>query len=348
MTRLRDSRWVQPGWSTLPLRLFLGVTFAYAGLYKLTDSTYLNASKPTSIQQQMAGFEHTSPIHGLISIAGHAPVAFGLLIAFGELAVGIGVLLGLFTRVAALGGMLLSLTFFLTVSFHAHPYFYGSDIAFLFAWTPIVLVGAGTAPSLDLYIRRRTRAEMGLPAVAADNEKASISTDVDRRTLVRSGFAAAIVGVATLAFGGLAAAISRTSRTPGANAATTPSPSASTPATTPNPTPSATADPTASGAPTPTGTPIVATSALSVGQAKSFSSSSGPAYLVHPDTNTYAAFSAICTHQGCTVAFEGATFNCPCHGSIFSASTGQVEGGPAPSPLPSIPVTVQDGQVYTA
>jgi cytochrome b6-f complex iron-sulfur subunit len=58
------------------------------------------------------------------------------------------------------------------------------------------------------------------------------------------------------------------------------------------------------------------------------------------------AFSSICTHAGCTVgAPSGGKIACPCHGSVFDASTGAVINGPAASPLPSVPVKVQDGQV---
>lgn len=41
-----------------------------------------------------------------------------------------------------------------------------------------------------------------------------------------------------------------------------------------------------------------------------------------------------CRHLGCPIAWTTGTgtFNCPCHGSIFS-KTGQVLGGPAPAPL---------------
>ena len=60
------------------------------------------------------------------------------------------------------------------------------------------------------------------------------------------------------------------------------------------------------------------------------------------------AFSAVCTHQGCLVsAVSGGRITCPCHGSTFDANTGAVIGGPAPSPLPAVPVTVVNGSVYT-
>ncbi|WP_127127677.1 Rieske (2Fe-2S) protein [Georgenia sp. SYP-B2076] len=63
---------------------------------------------------------------------------------------------------------------------------------------------------------------------------------------------------------------------------------------------------------------------------------------------TVRGFSAVCTHQGCTVATVTAeAIVCPCHGSRFSPRTGAVLGGPAPRPLPAVSVTVRDRVVYT-
>jgi nitrite reductase/ring-hydroxylating ferredoxin subunit len=61
------------------------------------------------------------------------------------------------------------------------------------------------------------------------------------------------------------------------------------------------------------------------------------------------AFSAICTHQGCTVgSVHNGQIVCPCHGSRFDAQTGVVINGPASSPLPAVPVSVQNGGVYAS
>jgi len=56
------------------------------------------------------------------------------------------------------------------------------------------------------------------------------------------------------------------------------------------------------------------------------------------------AYSKICTHVGCPVAlYEQTTHHilCPCHQSTFDAATGAtVIFGPAPRPLPQLPLTV--------
>ena len=84
-------------------------------------------------------------------------------IALGEIAIGLGTLLGLWARIAAVGGAVLSLTLFLTVSFHSSPYFTGASIVFLFAWVPLILAGSGGVLSLDGVIRSWARHEAGLP-----------------------------------------------------------------------------------------------------------------------------------------------------------------------------------------
>ena len=65
-----------------------------------------------------------------------------------------------------------------------------------------------------------------------------------------------------------------------------------------------------------------------------------------PTAGTVLAFTAVCTHAGCTVGdVSGGTINCPCHGSKFKIEDGSVAGGPAPKPLPPVAVSVQGGQV---
>jgi rieske iron-sulfur protein len=65
------------------------------------------------------------------------------------------------------------------------------------------------------------------------------------------------------------------------------------------------------------------------------------------------AYSAICTHLGCTVAAaltDRGDIICPCHGSQFDpAHDAAVVHGPANRPLPSLPLQISaDGQVVAA
>ena len=73
-----------------------------------------------------------------------------------------------------------------------------------------------------------------------------------------------------------------------------------------------------------------------------------PVIVAQPTDGEIVAFSAICTHQGCTVAPADKILKCPCHGSTYDLATGKNTGGPAPRPLTEIAVKVEGGQVVEA
>ena len=252
-----DPQWLGPpprarfsaGWALLPLRAFLGFTFVFAGLQKLANPGFFDASNPASVQAQLTGAALRSPIHSLISPLTHVAVPLGLLIAFGEVAVGLGTLLGLWARIAAVGGVLLSFMLFLTVSYHSSPYYTGSDIVFVFAWMPLVVVGAGGALSADSILENRVRDELGAEQTAivpipfsaarracgfhdhgscgarngepcapapcpwliqrAGEARQMGRSEVDRRTIVVKGAATAALSAAALVGGALAAGLGR-------------------------------------------------------------------------------------------------------------------------------------------
>lgn len=71
--------------------------------------------------------------------------------------------------------------------------------------------------------------------------------------------------------------------------------------------------------------------------------------VTQPESGTFKAFTAICTHQGCTVAgVKNDVISCPCHGSAYNAADGSVKNGPATRPLREIPVAVEGDEVVTA
>ncbi len=78
----------------------------------------------------------------------------------------------------------------------------------------------------------------------------------------------------------------------------------------------------------------------------------GPVFTEHrvvvtqPTQGTFHAFSATCTHQGCTVAqVADGTIDCPCHGSRFDVTDGAVVRGPADQPLRRVDITVEDDSI---
>jgi thiosulfate dehydrogenase [quinone] large subunit len=267
----------------LPLRAFLGLTFIYAGLQKLAYRWFFKSSAPSSLPSQLRATAHTSPIGGFTSGLAHVALPLGLLIAFGELAVGLGTLLGLWTRIAAFGGLLLSLGFLFTVSWHSRPFYYGADIVFVFAWTPLIISGAGSR-SLDAMAVGEARTELRLPSsttVAIDFQSvqrmcgqfdhgrcraqrgkkcrplgcpvlpaptpAATRAELDRRTFLRRAGLAGWVGGLAAMTGGLVAVAGRLI-SPKAGGVPTPPLSLSPPTTLPAGSPAPTGAPASTGA----------------------------------------------------------------------------------------------------
>ena len=69
--------------------------------------------------------------------------------------------------------------------------------------------------------------------------------------------------------------------------------------------------------------------------------------ITQPQSGSFRAFTAICTHQGCIVSsVSNGTINCPCHGSKYSIKDGSVVNGPAPSPLAAIAIKVEGTSIF--
>jgi thiosulfate dehydrogenase [quinone] large subunit len=170
-------------------------------------------------------------------------------IALAEVAVGTATLVGFSSRLAAVGGMALSFCLFLTVSFHASPYYTGSDIVFVFAWIPLLVAGAGGVLSADAVLRDVARARSGVaPATLVPvsfeivqtvcgsydsgicramsgapcepapcpylhkglgTKRVKAQGDIDRRTFTLQGVTAGAVAALALAGAGLAAGLGR-------------------------------------------------------------------------------------------------------------------------------------------
>ena len=384
--------WALAEWALLPLRIFLGATFTFAGLQKLANPNFFNAQSPVSIQAQLLAASRLSPIRFLLTHLIQFATPIGIVIALAEVAIGLGVLLGLWTRVAALGGAILAFSLFLTVSFHASPFYTGADIVFLFAWTPFLVSGAGSRLSIDAWVATRAAKALNAPApelVAIPfvqvqrlcghfnrnrcsaregllcesavcpvllGERPPLVTRVaidtlDRRTLMLASAAAAIVGTSAASLAGVSAGVGRAIG--GAKVPTPPnqlgaSSTTSTPSSSAGPT---TTVPSSTSASSSLGTLLGPAKDVPVGNAASFTipATGDPGIIVQTTKGQFVAYDAVCPHAGCTVGYYAANhvLACPCHGSEFLLSNGDVISGPAPRGLQKLNVTEgPDGNIY--
>ncbi len=157
-----------------------------------------------------------------------------------------------------------------------------------------------------------------------------------RRALLRAagvGGAAAAVGLTAAACGSSSSGNTASSNAGAANT---------------DPATSAAASSTASAASGGSSSALASTSDVPVEGGKIVTADGG-VVITQPASGTFKAFTAICTHQGCTVgSVSGNVIMCPCHGSQFSAKDGSVVGGPAPAPLAAKSITVSGGQIFLA
>lgn len=195
----------------LPLRLFLGATFLYAGLQKLLDANFFRAAAPGSIARQLHGFVQTgSPLASIITaIAIPHPSMIGAAVALAEIWVGLSTLTGLMARLGAAGGLALSLTFYLTASWTVHPYFLGPDLPYAIAWLTLLLAGPGPYSADAWLFKRETDAWRRNRQHRRQQQRTSAAPSVAAR-MTRSSFTRGLAASAALAVSaGAAAEIAR-------------------------------------------------------------------------------------------------------------------------------------------
>lgn len=367
-----------PGWSSwilVPLRLFLGGTFVYAGVQKLTDPQYFNPAARGYIGRQIAAFASGSPLRDfLTSVAVPHALLFGGLVAYGELAIGLGVLLGLLLRLASLSGLLINLVFFLSADWHIFPYFYGSDIVFLFCWLTLLIAGPANQvlPALDTWLVRwlveRAQPEnqskraalcalvFGVQTGPTPMPQMQVKPQLQsaQRPQSTSQYRAWQPGQlqqqsrrnfvwGTLTGGAAMLALAWLAETlhllPGSSSGNTPGDNS---AVTPT-----LGSPVAGTTPTttlPDGV-IAQISSVPKNSSATFTlpANGDPGILVHLSNGQFVAFDATCTHAGCPVDYDPSSGQlvCPCHGAAFDPTrAAAVTNGPAQTPLTSVPIKV--------
>ncbi len=273
------------------MRLWLGLTWIYAGWDKATDAGFLTQGSSTYIGTQLSAYSTQSPVgFGFNKLIEHAQLVGGF-VMISEFAIGLATLLWVAPRMAAFGGFAMSSGLWLASSFHVNPYFLASDTAYAVLWLSYLL----------LIIGKRKGFEMSL----------------ERRGVIRVG----LTGALAVAFAGVGKYFAQA------------------------------APATSNSAGSTKGTKIIKLASLKVGATHNFVAKNGaPAILFRTKKGVFA-YSAICTHQGCTVAYSGSskTLKCPCHGAEFDPfSSAKVLNGPAQAPLAKIKTAISGAWVIEA
>lgn len=136
-------------WYILALRLMMGLAFFQSGVEKVLSGSFSAAG-----YLQNAPPANGSPVADLFVAMGNTPwfVNFvNVAVPWGELFIGLGLLVGAFTRLAAFWGAFMMLMFYLGNWNVAHGYING-DFAYMLVFLSVAAFGAGRILGLDQYI----------------------------------------------------------------------------------------------------------------------------------------------------------------------------------------------------
>lgn len=260
------------------MRIWLGVTWIYAGWDKASDPGFLKAGSSSFIGTQLSAFSLTSPVGFILKPLLENSTKIGVIVMLAEFAIGAATLLWIAPTWAAFGGFASSLSLWLASSWNVKPYFLASDSAYTILWLTYLLFLYGSS------------------------HRSKVS--LDRRGFIRVSIVA-VVAVAAAGVGKLF---------PKSSASTLISAGSKN---------------------------IIKSADLKVGTNHNFVSKAGTPGVLFRTKSAIFAYSAVCTHQGCTVQFNSAAKNlqCGCHGAAFDPfNSAKVVAGPAISPLPIIKV----------
>ncbi|MDP1712089.1 MAG: Rieske 2Fe-2S domain-containing protein [Candidatus Nanopelagicaceae bacterium] len=149
------------------IRLWLGITWMFAGWEKARDPGFLQSTGATYIGRQLAGYATTSPLgfifRGLIE---HA-TAVGVFVMVAEFAIGLATLFWVAPTLAAFAGFSMSLGLWMAATWHVKPYFLGSDSAYAVLWLAYFLTLVGRRRRVELSLDRRGVMRVGVIGAVA-------------------------------------------------------------------------------------------------------------------------------------------------------------------------------------
>lgn len=149
---LRERAHSLSAWFVLALRLMMGFAFLYAGLSKLLGP------EPFSAQGYLLGAvpANGGPLVDLFVWMGETDWMLAILdvaVPFGQVAIGLALIVGAFTRLAAFFGAFMMATFYFANWDVAHGLING-DFAYMLVFLAVAAFGAGRILGLDSIIER--------------------------------------------------------------------------------------------------------------------------------------------------------------------------------------------------
>jgi thiosulfate dehydrogenase (quinone) large subunit len=129
----------------LPIRIFIGFEWLTAGWEKLTGSGWVDGGSALLGYWQRAVAIPAAPARPPVTfewyrgflqflIDNHAQGWFAWIVTFGEIAVGLGVLLGVLTGIAAFFGATMNMSYMLAGSASSNPIMFAFAVGLMLAW----------------------------------------------------------------------------------------------------------------------------------------------------------------------------------------------------------------------
>jgi len=145
-------------WLWLIVRLYVGYAWLHAGWGKVTDSAWVGENAGASITGFLKGaIAKTSGAHPAVqgwygsfleNLIIPNSTFFSYIIAYGELLVGIALILGIFTGIAAFFGAFMNLNFLLAGTTSTNPILFTLAILLILARKPAGVLGLGKVLSI--------------------------------------------------------------------------------------------------------------------------------------------------------------------------------------------------------
>jgi len=149
------------------IRLWLGVTWIYAGWNKATDPGFLSRTGPTYIGKQLTAYATHSPLGFFFRhLIEHAALV-GVFVTVLEFAIGFATIFWIMPTFSAFVGFAMSVGLWTAATWHVKPYFLGSDTAYAVLWLAYFLFLVGDRRKVDVVLDRRGALRVGMIGIAS-------------------------------------------------------------------------------------------------------------------------------------------------------------------------------------